>query len=415
MNKIFLKIVLLFYILCPTILSATEYILKDINIINLKRTKDKTILEIIGLEKGSLVDESIVEDVEQKLLSAGIFQKDIIVYLDEISKLEAILNIEVKDKWTLIPIPFGYVSTEDWLVGAVFFDSNLAGLNQVLVSGLFFNTDYLFGFAAWNTKNFLENDYSLSLSGSFNNGYKEHQNITGDETLATFNQESISLSISLGNELPIITGANWQLTTGFEYFVTSDSTGYLSGSELSELFLKNSLKLSWDNLIYNEYFNNGWSCNITSSLFSSLNYIFNPKLEGTIYTNISLHKKLLLKLLINTGWQDSIDYKPIFIGGTEGSRVLPAGDISVKNYTDSMISFEPVIFTPKWGSITTPVYYEAGYYQNLESTYKYWHGPGVGFRVYIDKIAIPAVGADITWDFENDLFKFAISLGASAS
>jgi hypothetical protein len=121
----------------------------------------------------------------------------------------------------------------------------------------------------------------------------------------------------------------------------------------------------------------------------------------------------LLKVSLNAGWQNSMDYTPIFLGGTDGSRVLPSGDVAAKSFTNALLSFEPVILNPSWGIFTLPIYYEAGIYTPLDSEYEVWHGPGVGFRFYVDKVAIPALGADFTWDLERGLFKVAVSVGGS--
>lgn len=415
MLKRYIIIILLLQIINPICIFSKEFTLKDIKVNKLQRTQYSTILNIIDLKKGFIVDSSIVEDVEQKLLSAGIFQKEMKISFDEVSENEAILNIEIHDKWTLIPLPFGIITSDSWVVGGIFIESNLAGLNQALISGIFVNSENITGFTAWNSPNFLKSSYSFGLSGSVNIGSKEHLDITGENELATFKDESISISVRVGNELPLINGIKWTIGTGLTSLKASETTGYLENSKLSDLFWNNSLNLSWDNLFYSKYFNRGWYYNFRTSISSSTDYIFNPEISLKIYKNSLINEKLLLKLLLNTGWQDNLDFSPIYLGGSEGSRALPSGDIATKYYADSMILFEPVIFTPKWGSITTPLYYEAGMYKSLKLDSNYWHGPGIGFRLYINKVAIPALGADLTWDFKNDQYKFSVSIGASGS
>lgn len=415
MLKQYIIIILLLQIINPICIFSKEFTLKDIKVNKLQRTQYSTVLNIIDLKKGFIVDSSIVEDVEQKLLSAGIFQKEMKISFDEVSENEAILNIEIHDKWTLIPLPFGIITSDSWVVGCIFIESNLAGLNQALISGIFVNSENITGFTAWNSPNFLKSSYSFGLSGSVNVGSKEHLDITGENELATFKDESISISVRVGNELSLFNGLEWTIGTGLTSVKVSETTGYLENSKLSDLFWNNSLNLSWDNLFYSKYFNSGWYYNFKTSISSSTDYIFNPEISFKISKNSLINDKLLVKLLLNTGWQDNLDFDPIYLGGSEGSRALPSGDIAAKYYTDGMILFEPVILTPKWGSITTPLYYEAGIYQSLKSESNYWHGPGIGFRLYINKVAIPALGADLTWDFENDQYKFAVSIGASGS
>ena len=51
----------------------------------------------------------------------------------------------------------------------------------------------------------------------------------------------------------------------------------------------------------------------------------------------------------------------------------------------------------------------------LEDEPVFWNDPGFGFRFYVDKVAIPALGANFTWDLQNKSFRVAISLGGSGN
>ncbi|QEN03915.1 hypothetical protein EW093_04110 [Thiospirochaeta perfilievii] len=405
------KIFLIVYTSLTLLLFSKEYVVDQINISGLTRTKYSTVLNIIGVNKGSVVDESIDSQIEQDLLSAGIFQKNIGVNIVNITDTTIQLNIELMERWTLIPIPVGFVSSDSWLAGGVFIESNLLGLNQTLVSGLFVNSEKISGFSAWVNPNFLDSNYSFGLSTSFNRGGIDHLDISGKDVLSSYNEERLALSISLGRDLKWNFGV--LLSTGIEGFKALDPTGYLGNSGVDELFFNNSLTLSYKDLYFSNFFTDGWDINLEYKVSSSKNYLYNPSLLLKINRTFLFNDNYLLKTGINSGWQGSIDYKPIFIGGVEGSRVLPSGQVAIEKYADSLVSFEPVIYSPSWGSFTLPVYYEAGIFTSLEGVNEFWHGPGVGFRFYVDKVAIPALGADFTWDLERGLFKVAVSVGGT--
>ncbi len=392
-------------------LSPVEYILEDIHVNGLKRTRYNTILEVIDLHKGVLVDISVEDKVKQDLLASGIFQNEITVNLNVISDDKAILNIDILERWTLIPIPVGFVSSDSWIAGGVFIETNLLGLNQTLIVGAFANADNVSGFSAWNNPTFLGSKYSFGLSTSFYSGLQEHLDIYGEQTFASFNEQRIGLTLNIGKSLT--SGIGWNIGTGLEWFEVEDSTGYLNGSDFSDILMKNVISLTWDNLYYSNFFNQGLTTKVKSTFFTSAEDYFNPTIETSLSKSIILGGKNLFKVKVNAGWHDNSEYKPILIGGMEGSRVLPSGNIAVKKYSDGLVSFEPVIFNPSWGIFTVPVYYEAGIYDSVKSEYEFWHGPGIGFRFYVDKVAIPALGADFTWDLERGLFKVAVSIGGT--
>lgn len=392
---------------------SSEYILADITVNGLSRTRYNTILSITNLEKGNIITKDTVGEVKQSLLEAGIFRNDIEVVLEELPDNEAKITITLYDRWTLIPLPVGFVSSDNWLAGAVFIQSNMAGLNQALMVGAFAGSDSLMGFAAWNNPAFLETDYTLGLSSSFSSGLLEHMDITGEEVLAFYDQTQFTSHIRVGRSLP--SGFGWELSTGLKTLQVEKSGGYLENYDKVWSYWQNGLILSWNNLYYISFFNRGWSFRLKANALTTLpEAALGPGAELSISRSFILTDRHLLKIRFNTGWQDSSDLNPLFIGGSEGSRALPSGNVAVRNYASSMISFEPVIFKPSWGIFTFPFYYEAGGYTPLhEDDLILWHGPGIGFRFYLDKVAMPAMGANFTWDMERGLFKISASIGGS--
>lgn len=410
MKFIKVNLITLLLLLNITLSWAEQFKLIDINITGLNRTKYRSILSITDLQQGIYVDKTIEESVKQKLLAAGIFQSSIDVELEVISENTANININLMDKWTLIPLPVGFVSSDGWLAGGIFIESNLAGLNQKLISGVFASNDSVVGFAAWSNPSFLKSTYKVGLSTSVNSGLKEHKDITGEKVLASAEELNINLSTQIGNSFN--SGFNWNLKSGFEIYSSESSTQYLR--DFTDYYFVNSITMGWDNLYFSSYFQKGWDVDLSSKILLSLDRSeVSPIAELTLSKNILL-KENLLKFVSKLGTHGSHRNYPIFIGGNDGSKALTANSVPVKSYISGSILFEPVIIKPRWGMFTLPVYYEGGVYRHLtEHKYITWHGPGIGFKFYIDKVAIPALGADFTWDLEHNTFKVVVSLGGT--
>ncbi len=394
-------------------LSAGEWIVTDIIVNGNSRTRYDTVLEIIDLEQGMVADDETAEVVRQKLLEAGIFQNDMTVNLRPVSDQEAVLTINLADRWTLLPVPAGFVSSDSWLAGAVFIESNIAGLNQLLIAGGFVTNNHIFGFATWNNPSFLGTDYSLGLNLSGGEGIKEHLSVTGDNVLASIKQTTLSTSIRFGRTYS--SGFGWIGSTGFLSMKSEEGTEYLTDETGSWVYWQNSLNIGWNNLYHVSFFNKGVSLSLGGNLYTD---IYTMKAEPVIQLNLSynliLADRHLLRSKIMSGWQNRKDTSPLFLGGTEGSRALPSGDVAVRNFLSGVLMLEPVIFSPGWGIFTLPVYYEAGIFNPLEENKPvFWNGPGIGFRFYIDKVAIPALGADFTWNIAEGTFKVAVSIGGS--
>jgi len=411
-NKITQFVILLVF-LGSSFLFSNEYYLSKIKVTGLKRTVYSTVLKIADIKTGIVVNENSPEEIRQDLLASGIFQNEIKVDLIPVSDTTANINIELRDRWTLIPLPVGFVSSDSWLAGAVFIESNLAGLNQTLVAGAFTGSEYFQGFGAWSNPSFFGSKYSFGLSASYYFGLIEHLDISGENILASFDKSEISSRIRFGRSLPL--GFSVEGSSGIKSLKSEEATGYLGTDSEYLLYWENGFTLRYEDLIYKSFFNEGWSLKLTTDVSVILNGKgYELGIEFNLSRNFILADRHLLRAEISAAWQNSSDTNSLYIGGTEGSRALPSGDVAVRYYSSGVVSFEPVIFKPKWGIFTLPVYYEAGLYRPLHTTKEnVWHGPGIGFRFYVDKVAIPALGADFTWDLQNGGFKVAVSIGGS--
>ena len=99
------------------------------------------------------------------------------------------------------------------------------------------------------------------------------------------------------------------------------------------------------------------------------------------------------------------------IGGKPGFRALPPEQIPADTYAGGFIAYEIPWLYLSWGTITVQGYWENGMYSRTESTTTYFYGPGGGFRLYLKKIAIPAVGIDATYNFEERSLEMSAAVG----
>lgn len=375
------KSFLLILLLTTTLLTAQPFIVKRIDITGLKRTKEVTIHSIIGIKEGMEIDETTLTDIKQRLLKVGIFQDNIDVSYSTIESNNIILEIYVEDKWTIIPLPVFYTGSEGWTAGGVFIESNLLGLNQKLIGGVFFGDDNQTAFMTWITPLLKDSGYSVGFSLSYLNDLEENPDL--------------GTSLIIRKSYPNSFG--WSLISGIK-------------NNTIETSFMGSLSLGWDNLYYSQFFNRGWSLN--SSVTTEIpfeNPIFHP------HTSLNISRELLIKEnLLKISLKSSITSNtesPLSFGGSESQRVIER-ETHADHYLSGLFHFEPVLFNPQWGHITLPVYYEGGLYSRLDEEF-YWHGPGLGFRVYISKVTIPAMGADITWNLLDGDYTFTVAVGSS--
>lgn len=365
-----------------SIIFAQSFTVEKINITGLKRTKDITVISIIGVKEGMKIDETSLIDIKQKLLKEGIFQDNIDVTYSNINNDHVVLEIYVEDKWTILPLPVFFTGSEGWTAGGVFVESNLMGLNQKLIGGVFVGDSDKTAFMTWITPFMKDSGYSVG----FNLSYLEELD------------ENPDIGVNLILRKTYDTNVSWGIISG----IVNDT------EENSYLGI---LSLGWDNLFYSQFFNRGWSINSSLSVetpFESV--IFHPHTSLDISRELLFKERNLIKLSLNTSITSDSE-SPLTFGGGESQRVIEK-ETEADSYLSGVLHVEPVLFNPEWGHITLPVYYEGGIYNRFDESI-YWHGPGLGFRVYISKVTIPAVGADITWDLQDGDYTFTVALGSS--
>lgn len=375
------KSYILIFLIINTFLSAQPYIVEKIDITGLKRTKEVTIHSIIGIREGMEIDDTTLIDIKQRLLKVGIFQDNIDVSYSTRENNHIVLEIYVEDKWTIIPLPVFYTGSEGWTAGGVFIESNLMGLNQKLIGGVFFGDTNRTAFMTWITPLLEDSGYSVGFSLSYLEELDENADI-GTNLIVRKTYDN---------------NFGWGIRTGLK-------------TNTEETFYTGDLSLTWDNLYYSQFFNRGWSIDTSLSFETPLeDPFFHP------HTGLNISRELLLnENLFKISLKSSITSNaesPLSFGGLESQRIIER-ETSADNYLSGILHFEPVLLNPQWGHITVPIYYEGGLYNRLDET-TYWHGPGLGFRVYISKVTIPAMGADITWNLLNGDYTFTVAVGSS--
>src|SRR5262245_46819133 len=97
------------------------------------RTADTIILRAADLKTGDPFGPETAGAVRQRVLNLRLFKE--VVVIPETNGAEVDVAIRVKERWTLIPVPFVGASSRGVRAGAFMLESNLFGLNKILGAG----------------------------------------------------------------------------------------------------------------------------------------------------------------------------------------------------------------------------------------------------------------------------------------
>ncbi|MGL1893513.1 MAG: hypothetical protein OCD02_17885 [Spirochaetaceae bacterium] len=380
-----MKIILqMFFLLLSLTIYSQERIVGDITIKGLKRTKPHIILETIKLKKGDVVNNLTPEDIEQSLLKAGIFDPGEILFVEIGNIID--INIDVKDKWTLLPVPIVSLTSEEQIYTGIFYEQNLFGLKkQLLLSGGYSTKDGATGGFTYMDKMFyLSGNYTRNDDEKYHNidgsigMLKEFDNFKIDTFLFSHNYNYDNIDNNNYLRLPII------MEYADKHYTTTAQTGYsvtLSidpGLNLADtsLFYKNDLKLWYGvNPVNKLYF--------YTTFVNRTNFLSDPE------------------ELIET-W-----------GSKETSRSLIP--VSATDFTGFSATAEFIFLDFNWGSISTMLSWEVGGYELREDdnfdSYTMYTGPSTGLRVYLKGLAVPALGIDYGYNIISEEHNFSLVLG----
>lgn len=393
-----------------TNLWAQEVIIKEINFIGLKRTKQKTALQIVRpVEIGAVYNEETEAVIIQELREEGIFNPEITTST-EIKGQDAYITVNVKDRWTLIPIPiFSFSKNGTWRMGVLGIEGNLLGYNKTLGLGFFFGSEGWSLLSFYSDNIFLGTD--MTFSSSVNLGLNEttDENVE-EETIRSYQADEIRLGMAL--EYPFTEELSLEGGWGYDRSVLREESSITTGLEdLNSTGLSGTLK--WKDIYYDipyEYgllakFRYRWNW----GLQETQNY---QKITGTLKWGINPAWKHLLLLQANTGYSVNLPAQTQFrLGGRPGSLILPMGRIAANEYATSTAVYNAPLWYFPGGTLSLKAFYEGGYYKSDLVDQTLFHGPGTGIEIFINDLAIPALQFNIAWNLETGRYQFTAGVG----
>ncbi len=384
------------------------------------RSLDSTVQRISDIETGALLSEGAVDQARINLKKSGLFAEvDIKAAACRPEAGAAVdtdavrLILEVEDKWTLIPVPFFSSDGDSVMGGLVVIESNLLGTGKQLISGAMGGTEGLSGFVVFADPAFLRSNWQLSLSASGGVGSEEIATPDG-ETALEFDNNSYGGSFGLGYRFTN------RFEAGFRARVELHELDAISGSaatglsdaqlndEIGESQQQLGLQARYDPTVPYGSLLKGFetSARATYSLVQDA-----PSIDAQLSYNLPTTAGQRLRLLAAAGYgqRSLISEEPV--SGRDGFRTLPFGKATADDYWSTALAYDVPVLTQGWGAMVISSFYEHGWYRSSAVGDFDFYGPGAGFRIYLRRIAIPALGVDVAYNLRSDRTVFSVAVG----
>jgi hypothetical protein len=368
-----------------------------------RRTKTEVIDDVVGLSPGDPVSAVDEDRITSELRRTGLFEDIEFQYVP--TEDGTVLIISMVEKWAFIPIPVLSVGNGGFSVGAFLYDANFQGRRRMLFLGGVWSPDSwnsVLGFvnpSAWDR-------VSLSLTGAAEFGVVE-------DTLMDGSRERIyrASSLSLGNRFRFRTDAVLQPGLGHGLRVVSPDERWNDEESTPDgaMYYLPRVFFVANRTEFREFFEEGVTVYTEYEAGVPLQ---GEKLFHSVGSSAAVNGKVFPRSRLGLVLSGEVSDRPAVMQtrpSGPGFRTVPSGSYATQSFWGGAAEYELPVFTPGWGTVTLLGYYEAGG-ASVES-FRVFHGPGGGFRVYLARVAIPAVGFDMSYNQATRAWSGSFSLG----
>lgn len=382
----------------------------EITINGLRRTTEKTLLYWLETGPNNMVSEYDVANIYKRIEDKGIFalEKNVEFFPTD---TEAIMIITVAEKFSLFAVPFFSSTDGDNMYGGAALDSNFWGYGSTLLAVGAFSKKDITTFVLLKQDEMLHNEYAGKIMINYRTFEIEMTDIFENPSYYASKQRTITLGGSIGKKfldkkLTIGPDLEWQK-------ITKDDEE--AGDLIKDAnFIFPGLMLEYDNTRQNFVFRDGFKAESLTSSIISLDDNYDDFFRSSTKLSYSQthNSKVNLALKGNFGLFDRPAIAEEGLSASYGTKSLPNNSVYADDWINGALVLEHTLISKHKLNPTLSYYYEGGYYNNDGLNEKY-HGVGSEIKVYFDKVAIPAIGIGVAYNFttENTIMTFSFGMG----
>ena len=379
----------------------------------LKKTKEKYLRRILKDFEGKEADEDTLKAMESALQQIQLFEKiDVAANGSEV-------EVSVKEKISFLPLPFGAVSNGSPMFGLFIMDTNAFGVQDSFVFGGLYSPTSMMGFAMFSKQavDITHPGFSASLSSS-----KSTSIIADEEENELFEYDHIGFGGSLTITEKISKYFSIHAGCGYSYFNADDAEDEYKawGDEFFGIdrvqTISPRLSLTLGRSDWNGVFLSQKSLGVGGELLF-LDFFNGDGFEKaqTASAKLVLQHPVFQKLRLMTSASAFWTHDAPLIswqGGSAASVSILASNFASKRLAGGNAGFEAAVCTTKLGTFSAYALYECAWYENFLEDIVFSHGPEFGTKLYLAKIAIPALSFGISYNasqkFWNTNFAFGM-------
>ena len=386
-----LQLVLLALLALPSLDRADDK-LDAIEIHGNTRTAQDVVIGALGVQPGDPIDDDLLPELRQRVLNTRLFRE--VEVTKRSSESGQVLSVDVKERWTLIPVPILGASGGAAQVGLALFETNLFGRRKLLAATAVYSTRGQAGMLFYRDPALFDSRALLAVELVAENKIRERAD--GFDVVQAYRDRRIDASVRPGFRL----APRLEVRAGpFVSFRESQAAeGYAAPPPAGNDF-GIVAELAYEGQDYRDWFNAGPA--VHAIVRRSLPALGSDRsvLQSTAQAtwSVSVAGNHVASATV-AGYL--VDGDPVLdaiaLGGRPGSRGLRAEGLWTERAVTATVDDQLPVWRPSWGTLTVLGFVDAGV-STWSGERTSWVAPGGGVRLYLRNIALPALGFDLAY------------------
>ncbi len=371
----------------------------------LKRTKRPYMDSLLNEFLQKPASKETLRSIETKLQGQNLFDQ-IKVSARALEDGQAAVNISFKEKWSVLPLPFGYYSDGSYAVGLFLMDMNAFGLGCAAVAGGLYSPTNVMGAGAFKKPPTQKGKLGFSVAGNIS---KTERVLTDTKNRSVFGYDNFYLGFRSSLLFKPTNHTSASVGVGYSFFNPIDSPKV---NKMNQWSAEASFGISSSD--WNGYFLCSNSLSVGADLYFSDNS--EQRFAQIFSFSGQCQQPILERLRLMSGMRGFLSnnlYVSNYVGrASSGVTLLP------KNFLTPQIfgfftGFEAVVAKAKIGMMSVYAIYEVALARDWDKTFYSCHGPEAGVRFYFAKLAFPAFAMGASYNIDENRIQYSISGGAS--
>jgi len=366
-------------------------------------TAERPLRRFIGMETGQITQD----EVFAAIMATGIMEP-ISVEIDG-----QVLRVEVRERWTIFPIPVAMGGTGGAGGGLAFLDANAFGLNDQLFLAGFFHSDGWAVSAGYIRSSRGGRAPGWSGVASFSRG-ERHDRDQNNNALRSFDLDAISVHTGIG--FPLIADSDFLTASALLSF---NDRRMRNRADAERYGMDRNLRLFGAGAEF-AVRRNHWDGYFLSQEAASARYFFHADFDRTSFQSVQIRgvweRSLIpgFRFNLRSGIVFMPDAPVLFESSPSAAQVniLPR-DFSARNYAGLSAGLEKRIFRINAGTLSVTASYQAVYsYSPILGDYVD-HGIMGALFFYLNRLALPALGLGVAYNVNKNFPQAFFSFGMS--